>query len=150
MKLISIILTLAIPLLAQLPKPGSGGGGSAGASSSKITANFLLCAGPCVVDETSNWKWTAPFDVTVTGCIVDAQTYPTGAAITVDILKTGTTTIFTSTVPTLAAGSSAYNEQTGMAAGAALTKGQYLVAKVLTVGSSVAGQFVNVTCTVTY
>ena len=116
----------------------------------KITATFLLCAGPCVANETSNWKWTAPFDATVSGCIVDAQTYPTGAAITVDILKTGTTTIFTSTVPTLAAGSSSYNEQTGMAAAAVLTKGQYLIAKVLTVGSTVAGQFINVTCTVTY
>jgi len=120
------------------------------AAGGTVTATFLLCAGPCVANETSNWKWSAPAAVAVAGCIVDAQTYPTGAAVTVDLLKGGTTTVFTSTVPTLAAGSSAYNEQTGMAAAATLAKGDFLVAKVLTVGSTIAGQFVNLVCRLTY
>lgn len=117
--------------------------------SSIITSTFLLCAGPCTVNETSNWKWSAPADATITSCVIDAQTYPTGAAITVDVLKGGTTSIFSSTVPTLSAGSSAYNEQTGMSAAATLSKGDFLTAKVLTIGSSVAGQYVNVICKVT-
>lgn len=125
------------------------GTGSDCASGSTITATFLLCAGPCTVNETSNWKWSAPADATVTSCVIDAQTYPTGAAITVDVLKGGTTSIFSSTVPTLSAGSSAYNEQTGMSAAATLSKGDFLTAKVLTIGSSVAGQYVNVICKVT-
>ena len=85
-----------------------------------------------------------------TGCLLDAQTYPTGAAVTVDVLKNGSTTIFSSTVPTLADGSSSYNEQTGMAAAATLNKGDYLVAKVLTVGSTTPGHFINLICTGTY
>jgi hypothetical protein len=119
-------------------------------SAPKLTATFLLCAGPCTANETTNWKWTAPFSATVTGCIIDAVTYPTGAAVTVDVLKAGATTIFSSTVPTLAAGSSVYSTQTGMSAAAAMSAGDYLIAKVLTVGSTVAGQFVNIVCTVTY
>ena len=115
-----------------------------------VTATFLLCAGPCVANETSNWKFVARVASRVTGCMVDAVTYPTGAAITVDLLKAGTTTVFTSTVPTLAYGSSAYNEQTGMAAAAVLAKGDYLIAKVLTVGSTIAGQNVSLVCSLTY
>ncbi len=127
---------------------GTGTDCAGGSASSTITATFLLCAGPCVANETSNWKWSAPSNVTVTSCLVDAMTYPTGSAITVDVLKGGVTSIFSSTVPTLTGGSSTYNEQTGMSAAATLSKGDFLVAKVLTVGSSVAGQYVNVTCKV--
>ena len=121
-------------------------GGSAG----KLSATFLLCAGGCYAGETTNWKWSAPFAVTFTGCVIDAVTYPTGAAVAVDLLKGGTTTIFSGAVPTLANGSSAYATDTGMAAGAAFSQGQYLIASVLTAGSTIAGQFVNVTCTATY
>jgi len=116
----------------------------------QLTATFLLCAGGCYAGETTNWKWSAPFALTFTGCVIDAATYPTGAAVTVDLLKGGATTIFSSTVPTLAGGSSAYSTDTGMAANAAFTQGQYLIASVLTAGSTVAGQFVNVVCTATY
>jgi hypothetical protein len=116
----------------------------------QLTATFLLCAGGCYVGETTNWKWTAPFAMTFTGCVIDAVTYPTGAAVTVDLLKGGTTTIFSGAVPTLAGGSSAYATDTGMAANAAFTQGQYLIASVLTAGSTIAGQFVNLTCTATY
>jgi len=121
-----------------------------GSGTGQITATFLLCAGPCTVDETSNWKWTAPFAATLTSCTIDAMTYPTGAAVTVDVLQQGTTTIFSSTVPTLAAGGTTFNTQTGMSAAAVLTTGQYLIAKVLTAGSTVPGQFVNVACKATY
>lgn len=123
---------------------------AAGASGGQLTATFLLCAGPCVANETSNWKWTSPAAVTFTSCTVDAVTYPTGAAITVDILRQGTTTVFSTTVPTLSTGGTTYNTQTGMSAAAALTTGQYLTAKMLTVGSTVAGQFVNLVCKGTY
>jgi hypothetical protein len=116
----------------------------------ELTATFLVCAGGCYVGETTNWKWTAPFALTFTGCVIDAVTYPTGAAVTVDLLKGGTTTIFSSAVPTLAASSSAFSTDTGMAANAAFTQGQYLIASVLTAGSTIAGQFVNVVCTATY
>jgi hypothetical protein len=116
----------------------------------ELTATFLLCAGGCYAGETTNWKWTAPFALTFTGCVIDAVTYPTGAAVTVNLLKGGTTTIFSGAVPTLAGGSSAYATDTGMAANAAFTQGQYLIASVLTAGSTVAGQFVNVVCTATY
>ena len=116
----------------------------------QLTATFLLCAGGCYAGETTNWKWSAPFALTFTGCVIDAATYPTGAAVTVDLLKGGTTTIFSSTVPTLAGGSSVYSTDTGMAANAAFTQGQYLIASVLTAGSTVAGQFVNLVCTATY
>ena len=116
----------------------------------ELTATFLLCAGGCYAGETTNWKWSAPFAVTFTGCVMDAVTYPTGAAVTVDLLKGGTTTIFSSAVPALAGGASTFSTDTGMAANAAFTQGQYLIAKVLTPGSTVAGQFVNLVCTATY
>jgi hypothetical protein len=117
----------------------------------KITATFLLCAGGCYVGETTNWKWTAPFALTFTGCVIDAVTYPTGTgSLTVDLLKAGTTTIFSGAVPTLAGGSSAYATDTGMAAGAAMTQGQYLIASVLAVSGTLPGQFVNLVCTATY
>lgn len=146
MKFALMLLACSLAAWTQTVTPPSGGGSGGG----KITATFLLCAGPCTANETSNWKWSAPFAVTFTGCVIDAQTYPTGAAITVDVLKAGTTTIFSSSVPTLAAGSSSFSTQTGMAAAAALNQGNYLVAKVLTVGSTQAGQFINLVCTATF
>ena len=116
----------------------------------ELTATFLLCAGGCYAGETTNWKWSAPFALAFTGCVIDAVTYPTGAAVTVDLLTGGTTTIFSGAVPTLAAGSSTFSTDTGMAANAAFTQGQYLIANVLTPGSAVAGQSVNLVCTATY
>lgn len=160
---LAAVVAIAVVISAQtisynpLPRPLILTSGSAGPSgptgatgtAGPYTATFLLCAGPCVaLTDTSYWKWTAPFALSITSCIVDASTYPTGAALTVDVLKGGATTIFSSTVPTLADGSSSYNEQTGMAAAATLAKGDYLLAKVLTVGSTIAGQNVNVVCRV--
>ena len=114
------------------------------------TLTFLLCAGPCTPNETSNWKWSAPRPVTVAGCLIDAITYPTGGAVTVDVLKAGAISIFSSTPLILAGGSSAYSTQTAMSTAATLAPGDYLIAKVLTSGSTVAGQFVNVVCTAAY
>jgi len=138
-----------------------GGGGGV----SKKAATFLLCVGSpgCYVGEFTNLKFSATEADTVTGCQIDAMFYPTGTNLTIDILKnptiggtpgsltlTGGTTIFSSTVSTLAAGSSMYSTQSGMAAAAALAPGDYLVAKVLTADATVPGWGVNLTCTVTY
>lgn len=139
------------------PTGSTGAAGAAGQS----TVSFLVCAAPCVVGDASNWKWTVPAARTVTSCTVDATIYPTGAAVTVNILKnatfagygvlpqwTGGTTIFTSTLPTLSAGGTTFNTQSGMAAAAVLTTGDYLVASVTAVGSTIPGQGVNIVCAV--
>ncbi len=110
----------------------------------KVT--FLLCAGPCVLNETTEWHWTATESVTFSTCFIDAATYPTGAALTVDVLKNGTTTIFSGAKLVLADGSSAYSTQSGMAVAATLAAGDYLIGKVTTIGSTIPGQFVNVAC----
>ena len=115
------------------------------------TANFLLCAGPCVANETSNWKWTAPAARTVTGCVLDAGTYPTGSgSTTVNVYKNGTSlSVFSSTALAIAGGATAYNEQTGMdSSNKVLAKGDYLTAKVTAVAGTVTGQYLNVVCTV--
>jgi hypothetical protein len=109
---------------------------------------FILCAGPCVANETTYFKLPFRSARNVTGCIIDAVEYPTGSALTVDVLKNGTTSIFSSTVLTLASGSSSWSEQTGMSAAAVLAKGDYLLPKVLTIGSTIPGQYVTVVCTV--
>ena len=70
--------------------------------------------------------------------------------MTVDVLKAGAISIFSSTPLILAGGSSAYSTQTAMSTAATLAPGDYLIAKVLTSGSTVAGQFVNVVCTAAY
>lgn len=119
-------------------------------SNPKLMATFLLCAGPCTVGETSNWKWTAPFALTVQSCTIDAMTYPTGADMTVDILRQGTTTIFSGAVMTLPAGGVTFQTNSGMAAAASLTAGQFLTASVTGIGSTIPGQFVNVVCTTAY
>ncbi len=136
-----------------------------GSTVNRKTATFLLCVGSpgCYVGEFTNLKFSATEADTVTGCQMDAIFYPTGTNLTIDILKnpaiggtpgsptlTGGTTIFSSTVPTLAAGSSAYSAQAGMAAAAALAQGDYLIAKVLTADATVPGWGVTLTCTVTF
>jgi hypothetical protein len=123
---------------------------ASGGSGGQLTATFLLCAGGCYVGETTNWKWFAEFPLTFTQCGIDAITYPTGSAVTVDLLKGGTTTIFSSAIPTLADGSSIFVNTTGMATNASFTQGQFITAAVTGVGSTVAGQFVTVTCMATY
>ncbi len=139
--------------------------GPAGPTIHKKSASFLLCvASPgCYAGEFTNLKFSATEADTITGCQMDAMFYPTGTNLTIDILKnptiggspgsptlTGGTTIFSSTVPTLAAGSSAYSAQTGMAAAAVLAQGDYLIAKVLTADATVPGWGVTLTCTVTF
>lgn len=125
-------------------------GRPSGSAHGLLTSTFLLCAGPCTINETSNWKWTAPVALSITGCTIDAMTYPTGSAVTVDVLKNGGATIFASAVPALAGGAASFNTQTGMSAAAALNPGDYLIAKVTGAGSIVAGQFVNLVCIASY
>jgi hypothetical protein len=138
--------------VCALPSTADGGAesctGGAGGGGGALEYGMTICAGGCYANETSTWKRPAPGNKTVTGCIMDAVTYPTGAALAVDVLKNGTTSIFATTVLTIADGGTAYNEQTSMSAAASLAKGDYLIAKVLTVGSTVAGDKVTVVCTV--
>lgn len=112
------------------------------------TATFLVCAAACALNETTNWKFTAASAVTFTSCWIDAVTYPTGAgSTTVDILKNvGGTSIFTA-APALAGGAVAGNNSATLGAGAALSAGDYLIAKVTSVAGTITGQFINVVCT---
>jgi Collagen triple helix repeat (20 copies) len=133
------------------PRGTDGAPGAAGAAGppGPSTLTFLLCAGPCTVNETSNWKWSAARPVAITGCLIDAVTYPSGGAISVDVRK-GASSIFTSAPLVLADGSSSYSTQSAMSSAASLSPGDYLIAKVLSTGSTVPGQFVNVVCTASY
>ena len=102
------------------------------------------------MNETSNWKWSAARPVAITGCLIDAITYPSGGAVSVDVLKGGASSIFASTPPALPDGSQSYSTQSAMSSAASLAPGDYLIAKVLSTGSTVPGQFVNVVCTAAY
>ena len=130
--------------------PGQAGVPGPAGTPGPSTLTFLLCAGPCAVNETSNWKWSAARPVAITGCLIDAVTYPSGGAASVDVLKGGATSIFASAPLVLADGSSSRSTQSAMSSAANLSPGDYLIAKVLTTGSTVAGQFVNVVCTAAY
>jgi hypothetical protein len=140
------------------PRGTDGVAGSAGAAGlagpagtpGPSTLTFLLCAGPCAVNETSNWKWSAARPVAIIGCLIDAVTYPSGGAASVDVLKGGTSSIFASAPLVLADGSTSYSTQSAMSPAASLSPGDYLIAKVLGAGSTQPGQFVNVVCTAAY
>ncbi len=109
----------------------------------------LLCAGPCSQNETSNWKWTPPSAITLSTCVADAQTYPTGSgSLTVDVLKNGVTSAFgTNPVVTMTSSTTSAVTATPQGAGASLNgTGDYLIFKVLTVTSGTTGAQVNVTC----
>jgi len=92
----------------------------------------------------------------VTSCRIDAAVYPTGANLVVDIKKnptpvsigvwTGGTTIFTSTTLVLPAAGTNSVSQSGIAAAGTLASGDYLVSFVTAVGSTIAGQGVNIVC----
>ena len=114
------------------------------------TLTFLLCAGSCAVNETSNWKWSAARPVAITGCLIDAVTYPSGGAVSVDVLKGGSSSIFAGAPLALPDGTHSYSTKSAMSAAASLSSGDYLMAKVLSTGSTVPGQFVNVVCTAAY
>ena len=110
---------------------------------------LTICAGGCYTNETSVWKRPAPGAKTVTACVADAVTYPTGGDLIVDVLKNGTTTIFQAAGKlTFTAGATTYIEQTSMAAAATLAKGDYLIAKVTQAGATIAGDKLTVVCTV--
>lgn len=124
-----------------------------------INGAGMVCAADCVAGETTNWKWTAPYPLLITGCLVDAVTYPTGSNLTIDVIKNGTLTnsggivtvasgssVFASTLLTLPDGGTTFAEQAGMSAAAAMVKGDYLTWKLVTAGSTVHGQFVNAVC----
>jgi hypothetical protein len=150
MKNLILFLLLAGSCWGQCGKlvvnPTTGKLDCTGIGSPNNTVTFLLCTGACVVNETTVWKWTATTAITLSACYIDAVTYPTGAALTVDVLKNGATTVFSTTKLVLPAGGSTFVSQTGMAAAATLAAGDYLIGKVTTIGSTIAGQYVNVSC----
>ena len=139
----AVVLTTDVSGVLPVANGGTGG-------AFYFPPSFVLCAGPCVAGTTaSNWKWTARQAIALTGCLMDAVTYPTGSgSLTVDIYKNSITTnsVFSSTILTIAGGATAYNLQTGMSANATLAQGDWLWAKVTAVGGTVAGQYVNVEC----
>jgi hypothetical protein len=131
---------------------GAAAGGSGGA-----TATFLLCAGPCATNETSNWGWFASGSVSVSGCVVgvaqysgSSGAYPTGSgSTTVNIFKNGVTnSIFSAGALALPGGSTSTVTNTSMSASATLAAGDFLVAQVTGVAGTITGQGVTVVCTV--
>ena len=144
-------------------------------ATNKMTATFLLGAGGCYADETTNWPWVVPCGPTssgttcvtqahtIVGCSITAAQYPTGADLDVNIYKnptvtdtggtitlSGGTSIFASTALVLPASGTATTFQAAGGAGATLASEDQLWAKVTQAGSTLPGQFVSVVCTVTY
>jgi hypothetical protein len=119
-------------------------GGSGGA----LEYGMTICSGGCYENETSEWKRPFPSGKTITGCIGDADVYPTGADLIIDVLKNGTSVFSAPGKMTFAAGATTWVKQTAMAAAAAGAEGDSLKLKVVQPGSTVAGSRVTVVCTV--
>jgi hypothetical protein len=102
MKTILILILAASAALAQLPQRGGGGGGSS-AATDVVRASFCM-AGTCNGD-TLTGRWS-PLAATPVKCIITASTAPS-STISIDVLKNGTTSIFTSPIQLTSGQSSA-------------------------------------------
>jgi hypothetical protein len=123
-----------------------------------LTVTFLTGMGGLYAGEPMLVKWSAPCGpsstgttcvdqpVTIIGCSIDAMTYPTGSSAIIDVLATGTTTIFSGSNLVLPDGGTTPVFQAAGAAAAVVHSQGWLVLSVVQAGATIAGKGINVVC----
>jgi hypothetical protein len=107
-------------------------------------ATWNLCASaPCATGTSLTVAWIATRTASFTACYIAAETAPVGSPLTVDVNRNGTS-IFGASKLQLASGSS-YAKLTAFAL-RTVAEGDLLSIDIDAVGSTTAGQRVNVTC----
>lgn len=110
-------------------------------------ATWGLCTGTdCATGTNITSQWIATQTQTITKCYISAKTPPTGASLTVDVLKNAVTSIFAAGSFSLPAGTSTVVTTTALSSAAALVEGDYLSIDIEGVGSGTKGKDVIVVC----
>ncbi len=122
-----------------------------GPSGAEKDFTFGICVGvPCQVASNLTNRIIVTQGLTISKCYITAKTAPTGAALTVRVMKNGATNIFPGASPlTLPAGSNGPASTTTFDA-PGVVENDVLTIDILQVGSTLAGQDVSVVCAAQY
>ena len=108
--------------------------------------SWYLCQGTnCMVTANVANAVLVGRSVTMSACYAKAGMAPTGTDLNLVVRRSGVTNIFNTDI-TIPAGSTAVATEIGMAAGAALTAGQYLTVDITQIGSVIPGQDISLVC----
>lgn len=116
-------------------------------ASSPDKATWGICTGTdCATGTNLTSYWISTRAQTISKCYIAAKTPPTGASLTVDVQKNGTTSIFAAGSFSLPAATSTVVTTSALSSAATLAEGDYLTIDIEGVGSGTKGKDVIVVC----